>query len=38
MIDIEGDLFQSIATADCFDYLKLPFIKKIVFGIKIWML
>tara|TARA_A100001037_G_scaffold301213_1_gene330245 strand:- start:310 stop:663 length:354 start_codon:yes stop_codon:yes gene_type:complete len=38
LIDIEGDLFESIAAADCFDYLEISFMKKIIFGIKIWML
>ena len=38
LIDIEGDLFESIAAADCFDYLDIPFVKKIIYGMKIWML
>ncbi len=38
LIDIEGDLFESIAAADCFDYLGIPFAKKIIYGMKIWML
>ena len=38
LINIEGDLFDSIAAADSFDYLDIPFFKKIIYGIKIWMI
>ncbi|MED5578776.1 MAG: hypothetical protein VX794_01970 [Nitrospinota bacterium] len=38
LINIEGDLFESIAAADSFDYLEIPFFKKVVYGIKIWMI